>query len=117
MNIIIDSYLDKLTKSNNKIPYNNNIDKSETDEFIIWLIKWNSYNITTIIYNKKYKIYSTNLNYNSPFWPNICNNLINILQKNKIIFDSNLIMNNFLIESSNPFDICSICFGITLDEI
>jgi len=112
MNAIIDMYLDKIHQQfGNAFPYNKQIDKSETESHITWLIKWASQNLTFIMYDKENKKYFTNLNNKSPFWPHICNNLSSILTKCKVHTDLHLIYNNMTIETDSPFDICSISFG------
>ena len=112
MNIVIDAYLEKIHKLfGNAFPYNPEIDKSHTDSYIIWLIKWNSKNLTFIMYDKENHKYFTNLNDNSPFWPDICKNLTQILTKCKVHTNLHLIHNNITIETDSPFDICSISFG------
>ena len=113
-NTIIDLYLVQLKNvMGDDLPYNNNVDKSETETHVIWLIKWNSNNITFIIYDKAVGKYYVNLNPESPRWLNICKNVMNILTKPgcKIDIESRLFKQNYLIETSCPFDICSIGFG------
>ena len=116
MNAIIDMYLGKIKNLfGDNFPYNNSIDKSETNLYVIWLIRWSVQNFTFIIYDKENKKYFTNLNNKSPFWPHICKNLITILAKCKIHTEMQLIHNNFTIETDSPFDICAISFGNILE--
>jgi len=110
--VIIDLFLAKL-QSERKILYKSLIDRSETDAYIIWLIKWSYCNITLIIYDKQTRNYFTNLNSNSPFWENICKNLTTTIRKCKIRTDLNIINNNVIIETDSPFNVCCISFGTT----
>jgi hypothetical protein len=111
---IIDLYLSNLL-AGKKIYYNSSIDKSETNEYIIWLIKWSYCNLTMIMYDKNTQNYFTNLNSNSPFWENICKNLTKTIRQCKIRTDLNIINNNVIIETDSPFNVCCISFG-TNDE-